>query len=109
MTDPLGFDCGNPSEWPQGALPLNFRTLHLEQSPTTPYSLVESQGGAFDPWGGSTFSKCAALLNEEFERVFYKNDFGFGVTIFNIYMVSRMHLDPEALSRYCCNVLRSQC
>lgn len=83
---PLGFDCANPTTWPQGALPTDFRTLHLEQSPTTPYSLVEFQGGSFDPWGGSGFDKCTALLNEQFERVFYKNDFSFGVTVFNIYM-----------------------
>ncbi|KAI4124293.1 MAG: hypothetical protein LQ338_004868 [Usnochroma carphineum] len=83
---PLGFDCANPDLWPDGALPTNFRTLHLEQSPSTPYSLVEFQGGSFDPWGGSSFSNCTALLNEQFERVFFKNDFSFGVTIFNIYM-----------------------
>lgn len=83
---PLGFDCANPYTWPDGALPTNFHTLHLNQSPSTPYSLVEFQGGSFDPWGGSSFAKCTVLLNEEFERVFYKNDFSFGVTIFNIYM-----------------------
>ena len=83
---PLGFDCANPTRWPQGQLPTNFRTLHLQQSPSTPYSLVEFQGGSFDPWGGSGFASCTALLNEQFERVFYKNDFSFGVTIFNIYM-----------------------
>ncbi|KAL8719117.1 MAG: hypothetical protein Q9225_003829 [Loekoesia sp. 1 TL-2023] len=81
---PLGFDCANPYVWPNGALPLNFRTLHLEQSPSTPYSLVEFQGGSFDPWGGSSFAKCTTLLNEQFERVFYKNDFSFGVSIFNV-------------------------
>ena len=47
---------------------------------------MEFQGGSFDPWGGNGFAQCAELLNEEFERVFYKNDFSFGVTIFNIYM-----------------------
>ena len=83
---PLGFDCANPTKWPQGLLPTNFRTLHLQQSPTTPYSLVEFQGGSFDPWGGSGFASCTELLNEQFERVFYKNDFSFGVTVFNIYM-----------------------
>lgn len=83
---PLGFDCANPTVWPQGALPLNFRALHEQQSPTTPYSLVEFQGGSFDPWGGSGFAKCEQLLNEQFERVFYKNDFSFGLTVFNIYM-----------------------
>ena len=83
---PLGFNCADPTLWPPGHLPLDYRTLHLEQSPITPYSIVENQGGSFDPWGGPGFAKCTALLNEQFERVFYKNDFSFGVTIFNIYM-----------------------
>lgn len=38
---PLGFDCANPYSWPSGGLPTNFWTLHEEQSPTTPYALVE--------------------------------------------------------------------
>ncbi|KAL8694845.1 MAG: hypothetical protein Q9218_000604 [Villophora microphyllina] len=88
---PLGFDCANPYTWPDGALPINFRPLHLQQSPSTPYSLVEFQGGSFDPWGGSSFTKCTTLLNEQFERVFYKNDYSFGVTIFNIYMVGQIY------------------
>ncbi|KAI4106816.1 MAG: hypothetical protein L6R37_002019 [Teloschistes peruensis] len=83
---PLGFNCANPYTWPDGALPTTFHKLHLRQSPSTPYSLVEFQGGSFDPWGGSSFAKCTTLLNEQFERVFYKNDYSFGVTIFNIYM-----------------------
>ena len=83
---PLGFECANPTTWPQGLLPTNFRELHLQQSPSTPYSIIEFQGGSFDPWGGSGFAKCTTLLNEQFERVFYKNDFASGVTIFNIYM-----------------------
>ncbi|KAF2723861.1 glycoside hydrolase family 35 protein [Polychaeton citri CBS 116435] len=83
---PLGFDCANPYTWPDGSLPLNFGDLHEEQSPSTPYSLIEFQGGAFDPWGGLGFDQCAELLNAEFERVFYKNDFSYGATVFNIYM-----------------------
>ena len=83
---PLGFDCQNPTVWPDDKLPTNFRTLHEQQSPLTPYSLVEFQGGSFDPWGGAGFRKCSQLVNEEFERVFYKNDFSFGVTIINYYM-----------------------
>ncbi|KAH9826928.1 glycoside hydrolase family 35 protein, partial [Teratosphaeria destructans] len=83
---PLGFDCASPYTWPDGDLPTNFLTLHREQSPSTPYAIVEFQGGSFDPWGGSGFDKCTALLGPQFERVFYKNDFSFGVTIFNIYM-----------------------
>ena len=83
---PQGFDCAEPYTWNDGALPTNFHDLHEEQSPTTPYSIVEFQGGSFDPWGGYGFNNCAILLNNEFERVFYKNDFSFGVTILNLYM-----------------------
>ncbi|KAL9091821.1 MAG: hypothetical protein Q9159_001193 [Coniocarpon cinnabarinum] len=83
---PQGFNCRSPYTWNDGALPTNFRTLHEEQSPTTPYSLIEFQGGSFDPWGGYGFNSCAILLNDQFERVFYKNNLAFGVTIFNIYM-----------------------
>ena len=69
----------------------------------TPYSLVEVcnsvckllyatnhlqfQAGAFDPWGGPGFAACASLVNHEFSRVFYKNNFSFRVAIFNLYMV----------------------
>lgn len=38
---PLGFDCANPSTWPDGSLPTTWRTLHEQQSPSTPYSVVE--------------------------------------------------------------------
>ncbi|KAJ9380822.1 CAZyme family GH35 [Paecilomyces variotii] len=84
---PLGFDCAHPTTWPEGDLPTNFRTLHLQQSPSTPYSIVEFQGGSYDPWGGLGFEACASLLNHEFESVFYKNDLSFGVTILNLYMI----------------------
>ncbi|KAH8666832.1 beta-galactosidase [Xylariales sp. PMI_506] len=83
---PLGFNCASPSTWPNGVLPTNWRQLHLQQSPTTPYSVVEFQGGSFDPWGGASYELCAALVNHEFERVFYKNIFSFGATIMNFYM-----------------------
>ncbi|KER00795.1 glycoside hydrolase family 35 protein [Aureobasidium subglaciale EXF-2481] len=83
---PLGFDCANPTTWPDNALPTYYGDLHAEQSPSTPYSILEFQGGSFDPWGGLGFAQCAELLNTEFQRVFYKNDYSFGVTIFNIYM-----------------------
>jgi hypothetical protein len=83
---PLGFDCANPNTWPAGQLPTNWRDLHLKQSPTTPYTVLEFQGGSFDPWGGPGFDKCYTLVGPEFERVFYKNLYSFGITIFNIYM-----------------------
>ncbi|KAK2801579.1 hypothetical protein FQN51_005286 [Onygenales sp. PD_10] len=83
---PLGFDCANPTVWPEGNLPTGWREIHLEQSPNTPYSVIEFQAGAFDPWGGPGFDKCARLVNHEFERVFYKNDFSFGITFLSLYM-----------------------
>lgn len=84
---PLGFDCANPYQWPNGALPTYYHTLHLKESPSTPYTISEFQGGSFDPWGGSSFAKCAILLNDQFERVFNKNDYSAGIAILNIYMV----------------------
>ncbi|PVH82092.1 glycoside hydrolase family 35 protein [Cadophora sp. DSE1049] len=84
---PLGFDCANPRTWGAGRLPTNFHALHEQQSPTTPYALVEFQGGSFDPWGGLGFDQCSELLSMEFERVFYKNDFASGVAILNLYMI----------------------
>ena len=83
---PQGFDCANPYVWAPGALPTYFHTLHEKESPKTPYSIIEFQGGSFDPWGGPGFAKCEILTNHEFERVFYKNDFSFVATVFNIYM-----------------------
>ncbi|KAI1378420.1 glycoside hydrolase family 35 protein [Hypoxylon crocopeplum] len=84
---PLGFDCAHPTVWPNGNLPTTWRNTHLRQSPSTPYSLVEFQGGSFDPWGGWGFEQCSALVNHEFERVFYKNNYAAGVTINNLYMI----------------------
>ena len=60
--------------------------MHQKQSPSTPYSIDEFQGGSFDPWGGSGFAKCAVLIGAEFERVFYKQLYSFGVKILNLYM-----------------------
>lgn len=48
---------------------------------------MKFQGGGFQHWGQAGFENCAALLNMEFERVLYKNNYAAGVTIFNIYMV----------------------
>ncbi|KAF7861742.1 uncharacterized protein EAF02_010696 [Botrytis sinoallii] len=84
---PLGFDCAHPTTWPVGNLPTYFAASHEEQSPSTFYSINEFQGGAFDPWGGLGFEACAQLLNEQFERVFNKNDFAAGVALLSLYMI----------------------
>ncbi|OAG13056.1 uncharacterized protein CC84DRAFT_1227943 [Paraphaeosphaeria sporulosa] len=83
---PLGFDCSNPEVWGDQQLVTDWYSVHLQQSPNTPYSIMEFQGGSYDPWGGPGFDKCLQLVNAAFERVFYKNIYTFGVTIFNIYM-----------------------
>lgn len=49
---PLGFDCAAPYDWPATSLPTYFHASHEQESPSTPYSLDEFQGGSFDPWGG---------------------------------------------------------
>ncbi|KAL4876298.1 putative beta-galactosidase A [Aspergillus karnatakaensis] len=83
---PIGFNCGDPYAWPEGTLPTDYRDLHLEISPSTPYTLVEYQVGAYDPWGGGGFEGCAALTNHEFVRVLHKNAVSFGVSILGLYM-----------------------
>ncbi|KAL7931063.1 glycoside hydrolase family 35 protein [Trichoderma chlorosporum] len=84
---PVGFDCAHPYTWPENGLPTTYHQLHLNMSPSTPFSLVEFQGGSFDPFGGWGFEQCSVLVNQEFERVFYKNNYAAGVTIFNLYMI----------------------
>lgn len=59
----------------------------MKQSDSTPYSIPEFQGGSFDPWGGWGFEQCYELINHEQERVFYKNNYAAGVTIFSLYMI----------------------
>ncbi|KAI7773977.1 hypothetical protein LA080_009499 [Diaporthe eres] len=84
---PVGWTCSQPDNWTVGALPTNFRELHLEQSPNTPYAIPEFQGGAIAYWGGSwDLDDCAAFIGPEAERIFYKNTLSFGATILNRYM-----------------------
>lgn len=80
---PLGFDCANPTVWGASKLPTYFAATHEEQSPSTFNSINEYQSGAFDPWGGLGFDQCADLVNMEFERVFYKNNFAARVSLLN--------------------------
>ncbi|KAH7305960.1 beta-galactosidase [Stachybotrys elegans] len=83
---PLGFDCANPTYWPQDALPTYMREVNNNIAPDAPLTIPEFQGGAFQLWGQGGFDNCALLLNMEFERVLYKNNYAAGATIFNIYM-----------------------
>ena len=38
---PLGFDCANPYTWPTTGFPTTWTTDHQNQSPSTPYSIIE--------------------------------------------------------------------
>ncbi|PWY94572.1 hypothetical protein BO94DRAFT_553494 [Aspergillus sclerotioniger CBS 115572] len=70
----------NPLEW------YNY-TVHEEQSPTTPVSISEFQGGVPDAWGGVGVDTSAAYIGPAFERVFYKLNYGYRVAIQNLYMI----------------------
>ncbi|KAF8849356.1 hypothetical protein BDZ45DRAFT_708844 [Acephala macrosclerotiorum] len=43
--------------------------------------------GSGDGWGGVGEDRCAILVNNEGVRVIFKNNYSFGVTIFNTYMI----------------------
>jgi beta-galactosidase len=51
-----------------------------------PLFTAEFQGGAFDPWGGPGYPKCAQLINDRFADVFYKENIASGATAQNFYM-----------------------
>lgn len=70
-----GFDCANPQTWPAQALSSGYADSHAEFGGSTPFSILEFQGGSFDPWGGWGFAQCQELVNYEFERVFCKSTF----------------------------------
>ena len=49
---------------------------------------MEAQGGSWDPWGGYGYNDTALRVGAEYERVFYKNYYSFGVKIFSVYMTA---------------------
>ncbi|KAK4904102.1 hypothetical protein LTR49_026381 [Elasticomyces elasticus] len=85
VTDPnhVGSQSAN---WTASQIYTDLRTVHLGISPNTPFAIAEFQGGAPEYWGTTLYDQCAALIGPEFERVFQKNNFAAGMTIFNIYM-----------------------
>ncbi|KAK6536689.1 hypothetical protein TWF281_000910 [Arthrobotrys megalospora] len=83
---PAGFDCANPiSSWPDP--PDYFYAAHKDVAPNTPNSILEYQGGAFDPWGGAGFEQCYKLIGPEMVRVYYKNAYASATHLLNIYMI----------------------
>ncbi|WP_344315303.1 beta-galactosidase [Fodinicola feengrottensis] len=80
---PLGFDCSNPTVWPN-QVPDEMGTHRV--TPNSPLFFPEFQGGAFDPWGGADYDKCQQLTNDQFEKVYYDNNIAAGSTMMNFYM-----------------------
>ncbi|KUN89027.1 beta-galactosidase [Streptomyces bungoensis] len=77
---PQGFDCSNPTKW-NGVPDIGYD--HPDGKPL--YS-PEFQGGAFDPWGGPGYDKCAQLIDDRFANVFYKQNIAVGATAQSFYM-----------------------
>ncbi|OKL55621.1 putative beta-galactosidase E [Talaromyces atroroseus] len=78
--------CADPYVWPTYRFPYTWQATHQKESPTTPFSIAEFQGGSGEGWGGVVEEMCADLVNMETARVVYKNNYSFGVKLFNIYM-----------------------
>ena len=77
---PQGFNCSNPSAW-NGVPDISY-----DHPAGKPLYTPEFQGGAFDPWGGPGYDKCAQLINDQFADVFYKNNIAVGATAQSFYM-----------------------
>ena len=77
---PQGFDCSNPTAW-NGVPDISY-----DHPAGKPLYTPEFQGGAFDPWGGPGYDKCAQLINDQFADVFYKNNIAVGATAQSFYM-----------------------
>ncbi|MDZ5649392.1 beta-galactosidase [Nitrospirillum sp. BR 11828] len=78
---PQGFDCSNPSVWKPAP------DMARSRKEGEPLFTAEFQGGAFDPWGGPGYAKCAELINDSFANVFYKSNIAAGATGQNFYML----------------------
>src|SRR6201999_1831233 len=78
---PQGFNCSNPTSW--SGVP----NISSDHPSTHPLYTPEFQGGAFDPWGGPGYDKCAQLINDQFANVFYKQNIAVGATAQSFYMI----------------------
>ncbi|KAI1391999.1 glycoside hydrolase family 35 protein [Hypoxylon trugodes] len=83
---PLRYDCAHPDVWPKIRWPENWQNLHEQYSPNTPFFVAEFQGGSGTGFGSVNADACNALVNEESVRVLWKNNYGFGIKLFNVYM-----------------------
>ncbi|KIP05238.1 glycoside hydrolase family 35 protein [Phlebiopsis gigantea 11061_1 CR5-6] len=81
---PQGFDCANPTAWPEVNSGLD--ASHQAIIPDVMWASGEFQGGAFDPWGGSGYDKCFQLVNEQFANTAYKNNYAAQTSYQSLYM-----------------------
>ncbi|MEC3998244.1 beta-galactosidase [Actinacidiphila sp. DG2A-62] len=77
---PQGFNCSTPTRW-SGVPDISY-----DHPDGKPLETAEFQGGAFDPWGGPGYDKCAQLINDQFADVFYKQNIAVGATSQSFYM-----------------------
>ncbi|KAI8066617.1 glycoside hydrolase superfamily [Gongronella butleri] len=82
---PLGFGCPvNYTDW------TNFYNPPLtsitQYKADTPVFLPEYGGGAFDNWGGNGYEYCRLHTNENYNRVFYRWNLEWGMTMQSTYM-----------------------
>nr|WP_234024362.1 beta-galactosidase [Streptomyces sp. HGB0020] len=77
---PQGFNCSTPEKW-NGVPDISY-----DHPAGKPLYSPEFQGGAFDPWGGPGYDKCAQLINDKFANVFYKQNIAVGATAQSFYM-----------------------
>ncbi|KAH0614278.1 uncharacterized protein H6S33_006164 [Morchella sextelata] len=81
---PRGFDCANPQ------MNFNIDTGYYNHFAQVNYGgpsfTPEFQGGAFDPWAGPGYEKCAEMVGPEFVDVYYKNNVAQGFTMQSYYM-----------------------
>jgi beta-galactosidase len=80
-TYPAAFDC-NRTSFPAVT---DYRFLRPGVG-DRPFIWGEFQGGAFDPWGGPGYGRCAAMTGPVFERMFYGNNIENQFTVHNVYM-----------------------
>ncbi|KDN44533.1 glycoside hydrolase family 35 protein [Tilletiaria anomala UBC 951] len=82
---PLGFDCGNPTNWGNGVQTGLEEEFHKIKS-IQPVFLPEYQGGSFDPYGGYGYEQCYQLVGVEFARVWGQSLLAEGVRMQSYYM-----------------------
>lgn len=81
---PRGFDCDDPLG--HFHVRTDYYNYFKKWYPNGPQFTPEFQGGAFDPWGGPGYEKCADMVGTSFVNVYYKNNIAQRFTMMNLYM-----------------------